>query len=905
MSSAAGARRAHGVAMNGALMPWVIAAIALAALAGWVLDISVLTSWWPDRATQKPITALSFLALVLALRAADAGRLKLSARLGWGVVTVAALSLVQNLTGIDLRVDRWLSSTIAVPGPGSGNWRMASASAGMFIIAGTAIAWFDHPRRGWLPPVLAGLVGLYATILWILLMVVDGPAIVESAVGKVALPTVAAALLLAGELLRRRPLDLAALLQRSGVNLGIRGWLLALALASSLPVLVFAGVAAHQVATAERRATLFELEQRTQAMASTVERYLQSVQQIAVTLAISPALLAGDLPTFHGFATRALRANNIAQAVGLVEPGGQFLLNTFEPFGKALPQVGDRRSLAEALARKAPYIGGLITGAVSREHIFGTWVPVIRDGAVTSVLVVAVRPLELTAVLLGTRLPDGWIGAVLDGQGTIVARTHDAETRVGRSAAETLLAARAAAPSGTFAGVTVEGIATSSAFVTLPDSGWTVAVGVPTRLIEGPAVTSQRFMLGLALASLLVAGTLAVMVGRHMSERIDGIARAATLVGGEQKPNTAVLAKATSGVREFDAVSRALAAAHDVIQARETALRENEQRLRIIFDTVGVGIGELEVNGKNRVVNNRLCEMLGYTQEELLRLSAFDITHPDDLAVTREIGGRLLRGDIDAIAYEKRYLHKDGSPVSAALQITTVREGDGRFVYAIAVVQDITARQDAEQHAKRLMYEVDHRAKNLLAVVQAVARQTAAKSTPGEFAERFGERLAGLAASHDLLVGSEWRGVDAGDLARSQFAHFADFIGTRVTFSGPQVQITAAAAQAIGMALHELATNAAKYGALSNATGSVHITWRVAADGGGARFRLSWSEHGGPPVAPPEKRGFGQTVIVDMVKHALGAEVSLAFAASGLIWQIDAPADRVCAREGAVRSIMS
>lgn len=904
MGLSLGARRARGLTLDGALLPWGVAVIALAALAGWVLDISVLTSWSPGGATQKPMTALSFLALVLALRTHDAGRQELSARLGWGVVTIAALSLVQNLTGIDLRVDSWLAATIAVPGPGSGNWRMASAIACMFIIVGTAIAWLNNPRRGWLPAVLTGLVWVYAAIA-LTLAVVDEPVDIERAFGAVALPTVAAALLLAGELLRRRPLDLAALLQQSGANFGIRGWLLVLALASSLPVLVFAGMSAYQVARAERRATLFELEQRTQALASTVERYLQSVQQIAVTLAISPALLAGDLPTFHDFATRALRANNIAQAVGLVEPGGQFLLNTLEPFGKALPQAGDRRSLAEAVARKAPYVGDLFTGAVARAHIFVTWVPVIRDGAVTSVLVVAAQPLELTTVLLGTRLPEGWIGAVLDRKGTIVARTHGAETLIGQPGSEKIRAARATAPSGTFEGLTVEGIATSSAFVNLPDSGWTVAIGAPTRLIEAPAVASHRFMLGLALASLLVAGTLAVMVGRHMSERIDSIARAATVVGDMQNPNLSALATVASGVREFDAVSGALAAAHDVIQARETALQANEQRLRIIFDTVGVGICELEVNGKNRVVNSRLCEMLGYTREELLRLNVFNITHPDDLAVTREIGGRLLRGEIDAIAYEKRFLHKDGSPVPVALQVTTARESDGKFVYAIAVVQDITARQDAEQHAKRLMYEVDHRAKNLLAVVQAVARQTAARSEAGEFVESFGERLAGLAASHDLLVGSEWRGVDTGDLARSQFAHFVDFIGTRVTFAGPPVQITAVAAQTIGMALHELATNAVKYGALSNATGSVHITWRVAADGGGARFRLSWSEHGGPPVAPPEKRGFGQTVIVDMVKHALGAEVSLAFAASGLIWQIDAPADRVCAREGALRSIMS
>src|SRR5690606_27147834 len=111
--------------------------------------------------------------------------------------------------------------------------------------------------------------------------------------------------------------------------------------------------------------------------------------------------------------------------------------------------------------------------------------------------------------------------------------------------------------------------------------------------------------------------------------------------------------------------------------------------------------------------------------------------------------------------------------------------------------------------------EVNHRAKNLLAVVQAVARQTARGAEPAQFAEHFGERLAGLAASHDLVVGSEWRGVDLAQLVGSQIGAFRDLLGSRIRLDGPPVQIVPSAAQAIGMALHELATNSGKYGALS------------------------------------------------------------------------------------------
>ena len=117
------------------------------------------------------------------------------------------------------------------------------------------------------------------------------------------------------------------------------------------------------------------------------------------------------------------------------------------------------------------------------------------------------------------------------------------------------------------------------------------------------------------------------------------------------------------------------------------------------------------------------------------------------------------------------------------------------------MIEDITERKRAEEHATALLKEVNHRAKNLLAVAQAVARQTATTSEQRQFAASFGERLAGLAASHDLLVRSEWQGVDAGDLVRSQLAHFANLIGNRVTLDGPPVQLTPTAAQPIGMAI--------------------------------------------------------------------------------------------------------
>ena len=189
-----------------------------------------------------------------------------------------------------------------------------------------------------------------------------------------------------------------------------------------------------------------------------------------------------------------------------------------------------------------------------------------------------------------------------------------------------------------------------------------------------------------------------------------------------------------------------------------------------------------------------------------------------------------------------------------------------------------------------LLREVSHRAKNILAVAQAMARQTAGEEDARTFAQQFSARLAGLAASQELLLESDWRGVEVRELAQSQLSHMQDLIGTRVRFEGPSLKFTPAAAQTIGMALHELATNAIKFGALSNSEGTVVVNWSVTPDGSNRRFVMCWRERGGPTVMPPQRQGFGYSVIVRMVEHALDAVADLAYPSTGLDWRINAPA---------------
>jgi PAS domain S-box-containing protein len=224
-----------------------------------------------------------------------------------------------------------------------------------------------------------------------------------------------------------------------------------------------------------------------------------------------------------------------------------------------------------------------------------------------------------------------------------------------------------------------------------------------------------------------------------------------------------------------------------------------------------------------------------------------------------------------------------------SVEITFAPWDDGVCI----AITDITDRQSKEAQVRHLMAEVNHRSKNLLSVVQAVARQTAAKS-PKDFVSSFEQRLLALAKAQDLLIKGAWRHVWLEDLIRSELEHFAALIGRRVILDGPKVAVTPAAAQGLGMAFHELATNAAKYGALSNDVGAITITWRLE-EGAGAQLTLAWREVGGPTVTGPVSKGFGSSVIGPMVRSGLGADVDIAFNPEGLTWRFACPAERVVA----------
>jgi two-component sensor histidine kinase len=206
-------------------------------------------------------------------------------------------------------------------------------------------------------------------------------------------------------------------------------------------------------------------------------------------------------------------------------------------------------------------------------------------------------------------------------------------------------------------------------------------------------------------------------------------------------------------------------------------------------------------------------------------------------------------------------------------------------------VLDITERKQREDHIHYLLRELTHRSKNIMAIVQAMARQTVAEALSArDFEEKFSARLQGFAHSHDLLLKENWQGVAIDELVKSQLGAFAELIGSRIEIKGPNLLLTPEATQNLGLALHELSINAAKHGALSTPEGAVLVHWSTfATDEGEPQFLLSWSEMNGPEVKPPRHRGFGQLVLERMLPRALEGDVRLDFAEAGLKWSVTMP----------------
>lgn len=333
--------------------------------------------------------------------------------------------------------------------------------------------------------------------------------------------------------------------------------------------------------------------------------------------------------------------------------------------------------------------------------------------------------------------------------------------------------------------------------------------------------------------------------------------------------------------------------AHDISETLEirARLQESEAEFRTLANNIPQLAWIADAEGAIFWYNDRWLDYTGTTLDAMQGWGWTAVHHPDHVERVRE---RIQHSWDTGEEWEDTFplRGRDGLFRWFLSRAVPVRGADGNIRRWFGTNTDITAQREDARQIELLMGEVNHRAKNMLTVVQALVSRTADRS----YAATLAERLQALGRNQDLLTKRRWAGAPLGELVTSQLAAVADLIGTRVHLAGDlDLILVASAAEAIGLAIHELTTNATKYGALSGPTGHVTFRARVEPDGETPTIHFDWEERDGPLVSEPGRRGFGTVMIDHNPRLALGALVELDYAPTGFCWHLTAPRDRVLA----------
>jgi PAS domain S-box-containing protein len=327
----------------------------------------------------------------------------------------------------------------------------------------------------------------------------------------------------------------------------------------------------------------------------------------------------------------------------------------------------------------------------------------------------------------------------------------------------------------------------------------------------------------------------------------------------------------------------------------EEKLRKSEQSLRDLLGALPAAIFVTDADSRVTYCNQTAVELWGKSPElgkdrwyELARPYCADGTPsnlrdcPTEIALRK---GKAVRG------CEAMLERADGTRISVLPYPTPIRDATGAIVGVINMTVDITERRELENHKNVLISELDHRVKNVLAIVSTVASRTQETSNSmSEFVAALDGRIKSMATTHELLSNRRWRGIPLAELARGVLAPYVTANNAQV--DGPDVVLSAEAGQTLAMVFHELATNAAKYGALSAATGRVSVNWSFRRNGHAeASLCIQWEETGGPRVAPPTRSGFGTGVIRELIPYELGGTVDLIHLLEGVRCKLEIPAD--------------
>jgi two-component sensor histidine kinase len=393
-----------------------------------------------------------------------------------------------------------------------------------------------------------------------------------------------------------------------------------------------------------------------------------------------------------------------------------------------------------------------------------------------------------------------------------------------------------------------------------------------------PSIPSKGIEGLLKALGALLALTTAVVIWRLVPQllRLPSRARLQAEVGAH--------------LRTFEELKDARHQLEERVEARTKELAEAKQRFEIALRGSPISVFSQDKEMRFTWAHNPPA---GLSPEIILSKTDADILPADAAAVIMAAKRRVMETG-EAQELEAKFA-LCGRKHSFYLLIEALRDEHDAVLGTTSVAVDISERKANEDQLRLLLRELTHRCKNLLAVIHAIARQTASRTrSVDDFLERFSARLVAIGASHDLLIADNWHGASLRMLVEQQLGEHADRFGETIAIEGEDVMLKPEAVQNLGLALHELAINAQTFGSLSEPEGQVSIKWNFCEEA--SKLKLVWQERGGPKVTPPERSGFGRAMIETVVGKALEGDVKLSFPPKGVRCEIVIPSAQITSR---------